>query len=122
LVKTFFNYKIQSIYLEKTATFIDTKAAADTGTLTDFMPVSQIQDPIMRKLVIENKLLRGRIKELEFKTDVDNYQKNEEQIYNEANACLQLLDNYALNPNSTTSLDTLELEVVNKNAKVDKVI
>jgi len=35
---------------------------------------------------------------------------------------LQLLDNYALNPNSTTSLDTLELEVVNKNAKVDKVI
>ena len=61
-------------YLEKTATFIDTKVAvaADSGTLTDFMPVSQIQDPIVRKLVIENKVLRGRIKELELKKDVDN--------------------------------------------------
>ena len=85
------------------------------------MPVSQIQDPFLRKLVLENKLLRGRIKELEFKSDVDGYQKNEELIYIESNNCLQNLDNYILYVGSTASIESLELEIINKNAKVDKV-
>lgn len=94
---------------------------AESGTLTDFMPVSQIQDPMMRKLVVENKYLRGRIKELEFKTDVDAYQRNEEQIYNEANNFLQTLENFIFFPNSSSSIDNIELEIINKNSKVDKV-
>ena len=110
-----------NVFKEKTATFIETKTPGETGTLTDFMPVSQIQDPILRKVVIENKLLRGRIKELEFKNDVDNYQKNEEQIYSEANCCLQVLDNFILTQSSNSNIESLELEIVNKNAKVDKV-
>jgi len=89
--------------------------------LTDFIPVSQIQDPFLRKLVLENKLLRGRIKELEFKTDVDAYQKNEELIYIDANNCLQNLDNHILYVGSTAHMESLELEIINKNAKVDKV-
>lgn len=83
--------------------------------------MSQIQDPILRKVVIENKLLRGRIKELEFRTELENYQKNEEQIYNEANSCLQTLESLILSPGSTSNIESLELEIVNKNAKVDKV-
>ena len=93
----------------------------ESGTLTDFIPVSQIQDPFLRKLVLENKLLRGRIKELEYKTDVDVYQRNEEQMYIEANNCLQTLDNFILFPTSNTSIESIELEIINKNAKVDKV-
>lgn len=83
----------------------------------DTMQISQIQDPYMRKLMLENKILKTRIQELEFREDLSVYQQREQNIYDLAKKFIKNIDE-----NLTLNLpDNFDIEIVNKNAKIDKV-
>ena len=72
---------------------------------------------MIRKLMLENKILKSRIQELEFKEDLNKYQQKEQNIFIIANNYIKSFDEQIV----FDPRDSFDIEAVNRNSKIDKV-